>query len=178
MADENSPGGSFITRKMGPFPLWGWAVIAGAAFGVLFIVRRQSSGYPTQGTPAVGSAGLGVTQADPLTAQQLLMQMGSLTTTLQGMLNGQQSVGGNPSAGQLLLTSFSDNPHGVTVWSYDRNNQGIIGYLPLSSLINYISSAPGFLDGRPGWLIHFGDQVGWVSGQDVANSGPSGATPI
>lgn len=174
MPEEGSSSSSknIVTQKVGPFPLWGWAAIAGAAIGVLMIVRRQSGTSYTPGqTPTVSAGGLGVTSADPLTAQQLLDQMSTLTTALQSTVNPQQITAAVPSAGQLQLASLAPDPRGFAVWNFDANNQGILGYLPAGTIITYLREATGF-NGEQGWLVQYGNKVAWISGSYVGAMGP------
>lgn len=86
MPDEKptSKSDSFIQKKIGPFPLWGWAAIGGAAIGVLFIVRRQQAGATGTYTPGqtATAGGLGVTSTDPLTISELTAQLAQLNSNL------------------------------------------------------------------------------------------------
>ena len=78
-----APGGSFIQKKAGPFPLWGWAVIIGAAFGVVYIVRKRGTTYPSAvGQMSGASSGTGVLSGDPLTLGALSQAMNNLASSL------------------------------------------------------------------------------------------------
>ena len=82
MATDDNPelspqpsGGHGATRKLGPLPVWAWALIAGAGVGVIWFLRRGSSAAaapttaadPTQesGTDNSG-AGMGDSQFNAL----------------------------------------------------------------------------------------------------------------
>lgn len=118
MAEDNSPtpstnktGSSFIQKKVGPFPMWAWVVIGGAAIGIYILIRSRgsSTGTSTVGTQAGGSVGTGVTSTDPLTADQLLQQMQQLSGQIGQTSSSVQSVIATARPG------YSNNQ--VAIWS-------------------------------------------------------------
>lgn len=58
--DEHSPphgGGGGITRKIGPLPMWAWAVGAGALVGLVFFLRRSKAADTSAADSAAGGSG-------------------------------------------------------------------------------------------------------------------------
>jgi hypothetical protein len=105
MAEDEQPTstkGNFITKKLGPLPLWAWAAIAAGSLGALYILHRGSSGS-TAGTMAGQPGSAGVTSGDPLTLSQLSQELATLNTTLQGQLPTQGGLQRTPSLGQVSI---------------------------------------------------------------------------
>jgi hypothetical protein len=92
---NDAPTGRSDPGKIGPLPIWGWALVGGGILAFFWWQRRQSAGAPT----AIGDAsslppGTGVTSTDPATADALLAAMQDLAKRLAGQGN---ATNPNPS---------------------------------------------------------------------------------
>lgn len=102
-------GGNFFTRKVGPLPVWGWA-LAGVA--VFFVVRRigQASGS-TPGPAQTPAGGLSGVNANGYSAGQTTglegAPMDSFLQQLQGQLASIQSAVGVPGSGSVPASGLS-----------------------------------------------------------------------
>lgn len=171
-------GSTFIQKKIGPLPLWAWVAVGASALGVLYIMRRQSSGVAA-GTQAVGSAGLGVTQADPLTMQQLTQQLGNLTSTLQQQLTpGGGSpmppvqVASLPWQGIIGPRPSNYNGIGVQYFSSNQDENSTIGYIPWNAFVDIIGKPvigrmqqayPGGPSSNIWYPVSWGGESGWIN---------------
>lgn len=171
-----------------------WLVLSGVAGLALFaylFMRRSSS--LTQGaiaqtpsSPAVANTGgagaLNLSSGAPVDLPSNLTPPNcgpGMVAVPQQVNQGQgqptflvgwvcQPVGKNPLA-QLLLGNVGNGAPGVPVYSYDRTNQGILGYLQPGQ-VDTLGAAPGFWYGEPGWLVMMNGKLGWISGNNVVSS--------
>lgn len=98
----SSAGGNFISKKMGPLPLWAWVVVGAGVIGGYLILTKRRSGTPTVGQQANAPGSSGVGQADPLTADMLLQAMQSLTNQLQQGSMPPGSTGATSALGWVI----------------------------------------------------------------------------
>lgn len=82
---DPKPGGSKLSKKLGPLPLWGWGVVGAAVLGFLWY-RARSASSSTTATSATG------TDLSGLGAVPTSSGMSPLDTSLQNLVNAQQAV--------------------------------------------------------------------------------------
>lgn len=108
MAEEGAPGGGGITKKVGPLPVWAWAVGAGAIVGLIWFLRQRSSaGSGVTDPSAATDAGDG-SSSDPTTivpyqqggvSEAQWQQLFNAITALHGPASTPGPVETNPANG-------------------------------------------------------------------------------
>lgn len=118
MAEEEGRGGSIgasLKQKIGPIPVWGWAVAVGGV--IIFIVRRNAASSTSSSTgtgqPIVGTPTTTAT-LDP-TSVALLGQLSSqLQTMANNGLNTSTGTTANPT--QPVQTNQGSLPASLVSW--------------------------------------------------------------
>lgn len=102
MAEAEEGGGSVVPsgvkQKIGPLPLWAWAVVVAGLVGVLFIVRKQQQSSAGTSTDTIGQAastnagdGINGTSTDPMSLGDLINALNQLDADIKN-----QKPAGNP----------------------------------------------------------------------------------
>ena len=149
---------SILTRRIGPLPGWAWGGLV--AVGVWWFFIRGKGTASTTGT--------GTASATP----------GPDATYGLGFAQGQQAATASAQpataqpAGPKLTLGNPPDQRGIPVWSLDKSNQGVVGYVQPGQ-IPYVAPTVGF-NGEQGYSVPWGSGTGWVSGQYVTGIGGAG----
>lgn len=144
-------GGSVVSKKVGPLPLWGWVVVGAAVLGVLWLRGRSAS------TPAaVGSqAGpQGVLQSDTLTGAQLLGALEDLNAALANQANVAKSTTDVSSLGWR----FGSTPSNPASWVWRLTPSGVAAWRAHTGQDPNFDFQPG-TTAPPNWLPEYSWQV-------------------
>jgi hypothetical protein len=108
---RSSPGGG----KIGPLPVWGWALVAGGIL-IFFFWQKSKGALPTS-TDVTGSAGggaqTGVTQTDPMSTAALLQAMQDLAARL-----GKTEVSPSPPSTASPNKSWDTTIPPINTWGF------------------------------------------------------------
>jgi hypothetical protein len=205
MADDEKPSekstkGNFITKKLGPLPLWAWAAIAAGSLGALYILHRGGSGTTAAGSMAGQPGSAGVTSGDPLTLSQLSQELATLNHTLAGQLPSAaaaqafQGVIRTPGGAGSQWAGFDSSHNGVPVWS-DTSQGSLLSYVPWNATVTILDvvqgkASPNDPGGPSTWYkVNWGGIIGWVNADNFGSflgswmgsspaNGPTGGPPI
>jgi hypothetical protein len=93
--DEHGPpshgGGGGLNRKIGPLPMWGWAVGVGALVGLVFFLRKGKSVDTSAADSAAGGSG------DTTPTSLIPISEGLAETQTQAILDALKKLQGPPS---------------------------------------------------------------------------------
>jgi hypothetical protein len=148
--------GELMSAKVAGVPAW--AAVAAVVAG-FFVVRKLGLfGGSASSTPAANPPNQGVPSG--WVPASTIGVPGAPTT---------------PSSATNTITVGNSQGNGVTVWSYNVNQQGSLGTVQDNTSLPVIGPAAGFHSGEPGYLVLWQGGVGWIAGSNVVGgSGVAG----
>jgi hypothetical protein len=175
---------SFLTKKAGPLPVWGWAAAGGGLISVLWLARRGQQ-------PAAAATGQAATPNVPYVPSPIIVTPGNMPSSTSSANPGNPPPTAQPGNATTRQPGGGGNwdrsMGGIVVRPAPNSNAPPVGFIPFNSRFTIGSPTgggsaslfwwdPGQTVNSNTWYpVTAGGPQGFVSGLDVVSGMGGGA---